>query len=210
MMLEDMVRDGLLLLVIVNPFGHMVYLADLMNQSTHREFLRIYLSGALFGLLICLFFALVGEFVLFQVFHVSIAAMRIFGGMIILSVAYTYIVHGPNGLRLFRGEVSEIAQRIALPLTVGPGVIWMSIRIGKTYAHLPMTLIITSALAANALLVLTYFWFFKKAKGPLELAMIKYFAIAMRLNALIIGAISIDMILSGISEYYTTLTATGS
>jgi hypothetical protein len=49
--------------------------------------------------------------------------------------------------------------------------------------------------------VLAYQWFYRKAKGPIEVALIKYFSIAMRLNALLIGAVSVQMILSGVTDY---------
>ncbi|MFH1676495.1 MAG: MarC family protein [bacterium] len=202
-----MLQDVLLLLVIINPFGQMVYLSELMTKSPTRVFLRIYFSATILGIIVCLTFAWLGEIILFDIFQISLAAMRIFGGLIILSVAFTYIRHGPNGVRLFRGEVTEVAQRIALPLMVGPGVIWMSIKIGNSYFFGIAALIICGALIFNDILVLTYFRVIKTAKRPLELAMVKYFAIAMRLNAFMMGAVSVDMILKGISEYYLNLAA---
>ena len=193
--------DALLMLVIVNPFAQMVYLADLMSDSTPMRFRAIILMASLLTFIICFLFALVGETLLFDVFQVSLPAMRIFGGLIIFGVAYSYIVSGPQGLRLFRGDVSEIAQQVALPLMVGPGVIWIAIRIGKTHMTPEAALIIGGVLAVNLGALLAYHWFYTRARGRFELALIKYFAMLMRLNALLIGAVAVEMVLSGLSQY---------
>jgi multiple antibiotic resistance protein len=194
-------REGLLLLVILNPFAQMVYLANLIADTEDGEFRRIFLCASLLTAVICVLFALTGEFLLSHVFQVSLPAMQIFGGLVILGVAYTYIVRGPEGLRLFRGDITEIAQQVALPIMIGPGLIWMSIRVGRDFSPMTALTIITAVLAVNAACVLAYQWFYRKAKGPIEVALIKYFSIAMRLNALLIGAVSVQMILSGVTDY---------
>lgn len=201
-MSHEMLNDALLMLVIVNPFSQMVYLADLMNRSTEREFIMIYIRATFLTTVICLLFAWAGEFLLFDVFQVNLSAMRIFGGLIILAVAFSYIIRGPQGLRLFRGDVTEIAQQISLPLMVGPGVLWMSVKIGETYNLAFAALIISLVFIANGLSVLIYFFFYKEAKGLLATGMIKYFSIAMRLNAFMMGAVAVNMVISGIAEYF--------
>lgn len=193
--------DALLMLVIVNPFAQMVYLADLMADSTPMRFRAIIIMASILTFVICFFFALVGESLLFDVFQVSLPAMRIFGGLIIFGVAYSYIVTGPQGLRLFRGDISEIAQQVALPLMVGPGVIWLAIRIGKLHPTPIAASVIGGALAVNLGAVLAYHWFYTRARGRIELALIKYFSMMMRLNALLIGAVAVEMVLSGLSQY---------
>jgi small neutral amino acid transporter SnatA (MarC family) len=198
---DPIVREGLLMLVILNPFAQMVYLANLIADTATWEFRRIFIYASVLTAVICVIFALAGEFLLSHVFQVSLPAMQIFGGLVILGVAYTYIVRGPEGLRLFRGDITEIAQQVALPIMVGPGLIWMSIRVGHDFSPPTALAIIAAVLIVNAACVLAYQWFYKMARGPIEVALIKYFSIAMRLNALLIGAVSVQMILSGVTEY---------
>jgi multiple antibiotic resistance protein len=197
-----MLKDGLLMLVIVNPFSQMVYLVDLMTRSTEREFIMIYIRATFLTTVICLLFAWAGEFLLFDVFQINLSAMRIFGGLIILAVAFSYIIHGPQGLRLFKGDITEIAQQISLPLMVGPGVLWMSVKIGETYNIGVAAIIFPMVFIANAVAVLIYFFFYKEAKGPIASGMVKYFSIAMRLNAFMMGAVAVNMVISGIAEYF--------
>jgi len=207
--MDEIIRKGLLLLLIINPFSQMVYLADLMDQNSGRNFTRIYAIASLTTIAVCVIFAVAGEFIIFDIFQVDLSAMRIFGGLVILGVAYVYIVQGPTGLKLFRGDVTEIAHQIALPLMVGPGVIWMAVTIGESFNFITGFLVITAVFVINAVMVLIYFYAYKHAKGPLELALIKYFAIAMRLNAFMMGAVSVHMIISGVFTYYDHFMSSG-
>lgn len=193
----------MLLLIILNPFGQMLYLSDLINRTSKREFTTIFIQATFLTAALCLLFTIIGEFLLRDVFHVQIAAVQIFGGIIILAVAYTFIMKGPEGIRLFQGNITEIAQQIALPLLVGPGVIWVSINIGQAHSLSESAAIIAMTLSVNGLMVFIYQILLKRAHGRIETVLLKYFAIAMRLNALMIGAVSVQMILSGIREFIT-------
>ena len=172
-----------------------------MNERPSEEFFNIFGRATIFTLGICLLFAWSGDFLLRDVFQVSLPAVQVFGGLIISTVAFTFILRGPEGIKLFRGDVTEIAQQITLPLLVGPGVIWISITIGQTHSILIAIAIISSVLFINILLVFAYQRLLKGAKGRIKMMILKYFAMAMRLNALMIGAVSIDMILTGIHKF---------
>lgn len=189
------------MLVIQNPFGLMVYLVELMNETPPREFRRIYIKATTLAFIVLFVFMLIGETLLRDVFQVELPAMKLFGGVITFAIAYGYIVHGPSSIRLFRGDITQLAQQVALPFMVGAGVIWMSMKLGQEYPVGSAAAVIAGELAVTGAMVLSYHWFYKRAKGPLETAMVKYFAMAMRVNALLIGAVSIQMMLSGLHDY---------
>lgn len=199
-----MLRDALLMLVILNPFAQMLYLSNLINQTDTGEFRKIFVQGAFMTMLICLLCAFLGEFILFTIFQVSLPAMRIFGGLINLQLAHAYVMGGPEGIKLFRGDVTHLAQQIALPIMVGAGVVWVSMRIGEAHYPPVVVLIICGVLAINALFVLGYQMLLKRASGASETMLVKYFGIAMRFNALLVGALSIEMIVGGIREFIQT------
>lgn len=202
-----MMQDGFLMLAILNPFAQMLYLSSLMNETTTSRFGRIYFEGSAITFAICLMCAYLGDKIIFGIFGVTLPAMRVFGGLINLQLSYSYVMKGPEGIKLFKGEISELAQQIALPIMVGAGVVWVSMRIGRLHDPLSAGLIIASVLAVNFILVLGYQLIFKRATGRLELMLVKYFGVAMRFNALLIGALSVDMILSGIREFMATPSA---
>jgi len=80
--------------------------------------------------------------------------------------------------------------------------LWISIKIGNSHAWWLTISAIAGVLLLNAVCVLGYQKLYKDAVGPLELAIRRYFGIAMRFNALLIGAVGLEMILPGIREYY--------
>ena len=197
-----MVRDTLLLLVMLNPFATMLFLTGLMQERSTPEFLTIFNKASLFTLLILAAFALTGDFVLAEIFQVSLPAVRIFGGMTIGMAAFTYIMQGPEGIKLFRGDITTIAQHIALPFLVGPGAIWVSISIGRTHPLWISLAMIVVALASNYISILLYLALINRARNhEVVTRILSYFQMMMRLNALLIGAVAVQMILAGIKEF---------
>lgn len=197
-----MVRATLLLLVMLNPFATMLYLTGLMQERSRREFSEIYVRAVLFTGLILWGFAVSGQFVLDTLFQVSLPAVRIFGGITIFMAAYTYIMEGPEGLKLFKGDVTTIAQNIALPFLVGPGAIWVSISMGQDFGIFPAAGMILIALSVNALATFLYAALVQSSPGKNTLTrIVSYFQMLMRLNALLIGAVAVQMVLSGIQQF---------
>lgn len=197
-----MLEDWMLMLAIINPFAQMLYLTPLMRDTEFRQFYRILLEGVAMTYAVCLGCAFLGEWLLFEFFQVRLASMRVFGGLINLQLAWMYVMKGPEGVKLFSGSVTELAQQIALPIMIGAGVIWVTMRIGRVHPPWATAVIIFAALSVNLAAILTYHFLLTATTGPLGLAVIKYLGMAMRLNALLIGAVSVEMILGGILEFF--------
>jgi len=192
-------KEFMLMLVILNPFSQVLYLFELMDQLNPKEFLKVHLKATLISFTIFILFALIGEkYILKQVFQVRLASLQIFGGLIILFIAFQYIIKGSGSNLLYRGDISELAPNIALPYMIGPGTIWVSILIGRNYAMHITTGIIAMVLAANFIFLILYHQLHYRLNKRNETAMGKYIAILMRVNALFIGAIGVEMLITGI------------
>lgn len=189
------------MLIIMNPFAQTLFLSPLMEKSDGRTFRRVLTEGAGLTFLICMTCAVVGEFLLFRVFQVTLPAMRVFGGLVSLQLAWSYVLKGPSGVKLFRGDIAELAQQVAMPVMVGAGVVWVSIRIGRIHDLPETTALIAGAILVNCLLIESYRLLLERASGRFEKIIPKYFGIAMRFNALLIGAVSVQMILGGTLEF---------
>lgn len=198
--MHSITHDVLLMMVMLNPFATMLFLTELINERTEREFSNIFSKASIFTFAILLLFAMTGDFVLSVIFQVSLPAVRIFGGIIIFMVAFSYIMKGPEGIKLFRGNLTEIAQKITLPFMVGPGTIWVAIDIGVRQNVAIASTVFLIALAINAIIMLTYMMVIKHSSGPVTTRLLSYFQMLMRVNALLIGAVSIEMILTGIKS----------
>ncbi|GMW03677.1 MAG: hypothetical protein AMXMBFR84_48110 [Candidatus Hydrogenedentota bacterium] len=195
---------AVMMLVILNPFSQVLYLRELMGTLSFREFASVHLKATLLSLGVFAVFILAGDLLLQRVFQIQLGSLQIFGGMINLYVAYRFITVGPGSNLLFRGNIADLAPQISLPYMVGPGMIWMSILMGRTYPKVFAVLLVCSVLAFNMAFVLAVKAAFQHLKEQSETMLGKYFAILMRTMALFIGAIGVEMILKGIQEGLNT------
>ncbi len=200
---NSLVRDALLFLVILNPFAQMLYLSSLIDDTSKSDFRRIILSAT--GMTFAIYFicSLVGDIVIFRFFQVSLPSMRIFGGIITLYLAFSYIMKGSEGLKLFRGNITELAQQITMPVMVGAGGVWISMKMGTVHAPWQTGFAIAGVLLINLSCILGFQAVYKNTQSKTSLLIKKYFGIAMRFNAMLIGAVGVEMVIGGIVEYVT-------
>jgi multiple antibiotic resistance protein len=185
-------------LVILNPFSQVLVLWDLMKEYDWKTFASIYGKATLLSYLVFVLFAVTGEMLFVKVFLVRLDSFRIFGGLIILYISFRYITSGPGSNMLFKGNISDLAPQISLPFIVGPATLWISILIGKAYS-IPIGLAgLAAVMLINFLGVVVVHVFINELEGYKETLVGKYFSILMRINALFIGAIGVEMILTGI------------
>ncbi len=194
-------QEFLLMLVILNPFAQTLYLSELMQRLRPREFMGVHLRATLLSYGVFVIFALFGDFIMSTIFQVRLASLQIFGGLIMLYIAYRYVTQGAGSNLLFRGDISELATQISLPYMVGPGTIWVALLIGREHPA-PISLgLIGGVLAVNFVVLVLYHVIFDRLSGASETLLGKYFAILMRTNALFIGGVAVEMIMSGIEQY---------
>ncbi|MCA9771921.1 MAG: MarC family protein [Myxococcales bacterium] len=192
----------LYLLVILNPFSQVVYLADLMRELPPREFARIHLKASALTFGVFGVFVLFGDRILTDYFQIRLASLQIFGGLLMVVIAYRYITIGAGSNSLFRGDVSTFAATISIPYMVGAGTIWTSILIGREYDWTRGFGIVAGVLAINLVFVTGVQRVVARASvnggGTLE----KYFSMLTRTNALFIGAVGVEMILRAIETTF--------
>lgn len=194
-------------LVILNPFAQVLYLSPLFASLGPRAFAGVHLRASALSFGVFALFLLFGETILTDVFRVRLEALQIFGGIIIGYVAHRTITQGPERTHLFSGDLSKIPPQIALPFMVGPGTLWISILMGRR-EDIP-TLVgigfLASALFANFLFMVGVRVLFSHLEKQKESLAGKYFAILMRTVALLIGAVSVEMILQGLLGVFPVL-----
>lgn len=191
--------------VILNPFSQTLFLWELMKERTSREFVGIYGRASLLSLGVYALFAVTGEYLFVNVFQVRIDAFRIFGGLIVFIVSVRYFTHGGGSAQFFRGDATELATSISIPFMVGPATIWTSILIGRTLPTPFDIAVIAGVLALNFVIVALTQRVVARMGEKRGSLLGAYFTILMRTSALFIGAIGIEMILSGLEGAGTAL-----
>ena len=185
--------------LLLNPFALFIYLKDVMENLSHKDFVRVMFRATLISFLICILFAAFGDHIFLNIFHVDFNAFRIFGGVVLFSFAFLFIVRGHKTMIQVKGTLDEIANELAMPFMVGAGVISVSILMGHAGNYVLSALQIAIALIINLLVVLAL-KYLKDYLTTINARSIfdKFMGILVRLLGFMIGAIGVNMISTGI------------
>ncbi len=190
---------------VVNPLAAMPLFLSLTDRFSEQERIHTANKATFYMLGILLTFLLIGTFIL-SFFGISLAGIRIAGGLIIMRAAYSMLSPEKGGRKLTEEDEAAALEKedisfspLALPLLSGPGSI--AVVIGFATQAGGVTDYIINGLAVLLVVIVTY--------GILRLAPIsaKYIGhtglnVMTRLMGFIALAISVQFILSGISRYY--------
>lgn len=193
-----MTRDFISFLVLMNPFALFLYLAPVMKELGAARFLQVLFRASIISFVIFAVFALTGAFIFSDILKISFEAFRIFGGIIIFTFAFLFIVQGKDSLIAMKEDLDDLAAEIALPFMIGAGTITVSIVIGDNHSKFVALGIIFGVLAINYLFVIGFMYFRARFKKNMRVAFDKNMGMFLRLNGFFVGAIGLDMIIRGI------------
>jgi len=186
-------------LVLLNPFALFIYLMPLKKERGLREFMQILLRASLISGVIYLLFAFFGQ-AIFRELNVNFEAFRIFGGVVLVSFALSFILQGKQSMISTRGELSKIAAEVALPFIVGAGTITLSILIGEVQAAVASVVIVTVVMIINFLIIMSLAYLRHRLNDKLKIVLDKNAEILLRINGFVVGAYGVDLIITGISN----------
>ncbi len=196
-----MLTEIVAFLVMLNPFALFLYLEPVMEQLKDKIFYKVLLRASLISLAIFFVFLLSGTFLFENVFRIDFEAFRIFGGIVIFSFAYFYIVKGHKALITMKENLDDLAAEIALPFMIGAGTISLTIIMGKMFDMLSGLLLLIAILGTNYLIIMFLKYLRDNlAKKKLKIAFDKNMEILLRLNGFFVGAIGVNMVLTGIQN----------
>lgn len=190
---------------VVNPLAAMPLFLSLTDRFSEQERLLTANKATLYMLGVLLTFLLIGTFIL-SFFGISLAGIRIAGGLIIMRAAYSMLNPEKGGRKLTEEDEAAALEKedisfspLALPLLSGPGSIAVVIGFA-TQANGITDYLINGA--AIALVVLVTYGILRIA--PISARYVGHTGLNVmtRLMGFIALAISVQFILSGISRYY--------
>ena len=190
-------------LVMLNPFALFLYLEPVRKDLSHRAFTVLIFKATIISFAVCLVFFFSGDIFFEKVFQIDFESFRIFGGVIIFSYAYFYIVKGQKALIIIKEDLDDLASEIALPFMVGAGTISLSILLSQktSYTLGPFLLLIIFFLNFGIIFLLNRFRN-SIEKKKFKTAFDKNMEVLLRLNGFFIGAIGINMVLTGIQNMF--------
>jgi len=202
---------------IVNPLsGAFIFLGatregDAKMRAAMSRWVAIYsffiVAGSLY----------VGAYVL-GFFGISLPVLRVAGGIIVASSGFR-MLNAPDATQQRREETphpksidvppSRLAfYPLTMPLTTGPGTISVAISVGAgrpTGFHPQLLEFFVETLAANALLALTIYAFYRNSGRLADLMGVTGTTIVVRLSAFLLFCIGIQVAWNGLAELLGTL-----
>ena len=185
----DLIKAIISLFIIVDPLGNLPILVSLTEKMNSEERRRTFHVATATGIILLLFFALLGEQIL-VLFRISLQSFMIAGGILLLLIAMRMLLTGSWD----EGESSQESVGvvpIAIPLLVGPGAITTTI--------LNIRLFGVAITVASVLIVFFIVWLTLRFIDQIHRLLGRSGSLIIsRVMALIIAAIAVEYILEGI------------
>ena len=199
--MKDILRSIVLLIVLLNPFLIIVYLVDVIKKKPLKKFGSILIRAGIISVVVFSVFALLGDIIFSSLFQARFASFQIFGGVIFLLIGIQFIFKGSAAIETLRGESKYIAGAIVMPIFIGPGTLSYCIIIGQKLDKIAALL----SIGLTVLICISIIYFLKLIYDRIheqhEELVEKYFDVAGRITALVIGTISIEMIMQGLNSW---------
>src|SRR5512140_1347704 len=146
------------LFLIVDPVGLMPLFAVITSGKTATERRGMTRKAIGIAFVVLAFFAVVGKYVL-EYFSVSIAAVRIAGGILLFAIGLEMLYGRISRTETTEPEEAEAAMKedvsvtpLAIPLLAGPGGIAAAVLFSGTYEGMAGALMVIGALVIVMLL----------------------------------------------------------
>jgi len=200
----------LAIFTIVNPVGNIPFFVTLTQEYSPDLKLRVTRRVVTVAALTLFVFALAGNYI-FLVYHTSIHAFRIAGGILLFSIAFTMMHGGRIRAKLTEPEREEALSKeevgiipLGIPMFAGPGAITTAMVL-MAEASVPtpnlvkvgiVFLAILATMAISYLLLARADWFAKRFGKTGMMAF-------SRIMGLILGAVAVQFVIVGIRGAWT-------
>lgn len=188
-------------LILLNPIALFIYLLPIKKERGMGTFIQVLLRASIISGAIYVLFAIFGQ-AIFQALGVDFEAFRVFGGIVLISFALSFILQGKKSMITTRGELSTIAAEVALPFIVGAGTITLSILAGEALNPARGAVTITAVMITNFIIVICLALLRQSLKPRLQIVFDKNAEILLRINGFIVGAYGVDLIITGLRNLF--------
>ena len=190
--ISELAKAIIALFIIVDPFGNIPIFMGLTEKMADTQKKKVYNTATLVGVILLLVFAFTGQEIL-NIFGLSIYSFEVAGGILLLIIAIRILISGSMHENVESPE-SLGAVPIAIPLLVGPGAITTTIFNLQAYGT------VTAILAV--LIVLSLTWVILRFINGIYRVLGKTGSLVIaRVMALLIAAIAIQYILTGVTHF---------
>lgn len=194
----ELLKASSILFVLLNPFLISIYLISLIRDLSFKEFVGVMTRAHLISCVTFIVFAVIGESIFENIFHVRFGAFLIFGGVIFLWIGINAVFSGQVVLIETRGNPEHIAGSVAMPFMIAPGTISASMLIGSSLPAANAAVAIVAAILMSFVSICTFKLIHDPLKVHNERLLNRYVEIVGRVVALFTGTYAVEMIARGI------------
>ena len=182
---------------IMNPIANTAAFAVLAGNRDRSEQVQIAAKALLITFCIIVAFAFLGK-AIFHMFGITLAALRITGGVLVFLVGYHMLQGGGSDMHSAeKDDGSDIAiSPLAVPLLAGPGTIATAMNYSASGGIVGITITVS---VFAVLCLITFFCFVFSSKILLLIGK-SGLSIVTRLMGLILAVIGTQMLIEGIAE----------
>jgi multiple antibiotic resistance protein len=193
--LSEVGKAAIALFIIVDPFGNIPIFMGLTENVPQSKRRKVYNTAVIVGTVLLLVFAFTGTEIL-TIFGLSIYSFEVAGGILLLIISIRILV-SETKTEASESPESLGAVPIAIPLLVGPGAITTTIFSLQLYENaLPAILAVV--------IVMTITWVILRYINGIYRLLGKTGALIIaRVMALLIAAIAVQYILTGLTHFIT-------
>lgn len=186
---------------IMNPIANTSVFAGLTGRMSKSKQTKIAVKSLILTFIIILLFSVLGKSI-FQLFGITLPALRITGGILVFLVGY-HMLQGQNS-KLHTAQESDdsdvAVSPLAVPLLAGPGTIATAMNYSAAAGWGEITI---TVLAFAALCLITFICFIFSSNIISVIGNSKL-SIVTRLMGLILAVIGVQMIIVGIKAVIHT------
>ncbi|MGX1198081.1 MarC family protein [Parvibaculum sp. MBR-TMA-1.3b-4.2] len=193
---------------IANPIANTPVFIALTAGDSRRVKLQIARQSVLISLAVVVLFSVAGKLI-FELFGVTIAALRITGGILVAIIGFQMLqghsssAHVPEEVEdedvpadVMEAQLSVAVSPLAVPMIAGPGTIATAVGFS---AHPGFLSSIISISAFAVIAAITYFSF-QQARRIVHYMGTTNLTVVTRLMGLIVATIGVEMAMTGLDE----------
>lgn len=199
-MFENIINTALYMIVLINPISKISILSSIAPETTSNELRVVSLKSSVAALGILWLFALMGNFILNNIFHVNINSFQIAGGIVLASIGFNAMKKGLFFETPEHQKVMDLSMvPLASPMIAGPSTITASVSFALDCGIAVTCISLFLAVTLNLILMLL--------SNPIGRFLNKFHIMGplIRITGLIVLTIGIQMILQGATGWYTKI-----
>ncbi|MBW2989933.1 MarC family protein [Candidatus Woesearchaeota archaeon] len=186
-MQQEVLKVFVTLFVIINPIGNLTVFIGLSKGMDSKKRIKIADEILLVASILLFIFLFLGQYI-FTFFGIGLDSFEIGGGIVLFIISVMYLLDIHTGIHKYK-DISAVPM--GTPLLIGPGAITSILILTSQFGIIPTSI--------GAILALLAVWLtFRFSGGIYGLIGAHWAIVASRIMGLILAAISIEFIKSGI------------